>query len=556
MLNIKHRKILIIPLLIVLIVFLYLNGTYSQKSLKMVNLTLRINTDGDDYAPSITEDGSIMVFNSRMPQEKSHNIFMCKNKDGSWGDPYPIFEINSDSNNETPFISADGKTILFSSDRPGGFSPPITSDGKKRITYDIYISHFVNGKWTEPELLPGTVNTNMNERSPGLSRDGKTLYFTRWPYNNPGKSKIYSATLDGSKYIDVKELPAIINSGNFEIGFRPSYSSNRYFFSSRKKGGSGGWDIYYTTLTEQGFTVPVNAGPDINTPYDELYYSESKTNTVFCSDKAGGFGGFDLYSSIPAISSKKITEEVKQQKQVKSEPAVKSVTQLKITVKERKKGRLLKNSPFSISLMGYREKECVSLRTLEIKSGKKGFFTLNPRDDVDYIILEPLNGLNKNCKIKIRVIRGQYQDITLYLSNNGAKIKKGSCIESNIKEPVVEAAGDKSSVPEFKPVYFKVNSSEIGTAYIPELHALVRFLRDHPEYRITVSGYTDPKGPEKYNEILSMKRARAVADFIKSLEIPEDRISVKWHGESGALSKNRGPRHYSLDRRVELEIKK
>lgn len=556
MLGIKLNKILIIPLIILFIIPVFITGTYSEKTAKQVNLSLRINTDGDDYAPSITEDGSIMVFNSRMQQEKSHNIFICRSKDGFWGDPYPIFEINNDSNDETPFISADGKTILFASDRPGGFSPPVTSDGKKRITYDIYITHLVNGKWTEPELLPGDVNTTMNERAPGLSRDGKTLYFTRWPYNNPSKSKICSATLDGGKYINIKELPSIINTENFEIGLRPSYSSNRYYFSSRKKGGYGGWDIYYTTLTDQGFTVPVNAGPDINTPYDEMYYSESKSSAVFCSDRAGGFGGFDLYSTIPAIPQKKTAEQVKQQKSVQADAPVKTVTQLKITVRDRNKGKLLKNRPFTISLMGNREKETVNLRTIEIKSDRKGFFILYPKDDVDFIIIEPSGSHNSDCRIKLRVIPGQLQDITMYMNGNGTKNRKTACIETDIKESVKEAAIDRSPVPELKTIYFRINSSEVYTTYIPGLHSVVQFLRDNPEYRIILSGHSDPKGSHKYNEILSMKRAMAVSDILKSLDIPAERISVKWYGESGALSNNRGPRHYSLDRRVDLELKK
>jgi outer membrane protein OmpA-like peptidoglycan-associated protein len=555
MLKIKHNKRLFVPLIILLIVSFYFTGTYSQKLSKLINLTLLINTDGDDYAPSLTEDGSLMVFNSKMPQERSHNIFICKNKDGRWGEPYPVFEINSDSNEETPFISADGKTIVFSSDRPGGFSPPVTSDGKKRITYDIYISHLVNGKWTEPELLPGTVNTNMNERAPGLSRDGKTIYFTRWPYNTPSKSKIYSATLDGGKYINVKELPGIINSGNFEIGFRPSYRSNRYYFSSRKKGGSGGWDIYYTALTEQGFSVPVNAGKEINTPYDDMYYSESKSNSVLCSDKAGGFGGFDLYSSIAAIPGKKASGQIKSKKHVKTGSTAGPVTKLKITVREKKRGKPVKYKTFMISLIGNREKESVTLRTMKIKTGRKGYFTLNPKDDVDYILIEPSNSNNKNCRIKIRVIPEQFQDITVYLNGNLKKNKKNSCMESDYKESVVEVENDQSSSLELKYIYFKVNSSEIAPTYIPGLHAIVQQLRNNPQSQIIISGYTDPKGSEKYNEKLSMKRANAVADFLKSMDIPEERISVKWYGESGALSKNKGPRHYGLDRKVELEIK-
>ena len=127
----------------------------------------------------------------------------------------------------------------------------------------------------------------MKERRDSAST-AKLFIFTRWPYNNPGKSKIYSAKLEDGEYSDVKELPESINTGNFEIGFRPSYKSGRYYFASRKTGGSGGWDIYYTTMTAKGFTEPVNAGEEINTPYDDMYYSESKINSIICSDRAGG----------------------------------------------------------------------------------------------------------------------------------------------------------------------------------------------------------------------------------------------------------------------------
>jgi len=515
----------------------------------LLNLTIRINTSGDDYAPSLTEDGSTAVFNSRMPEEKSHNIFICKNKNGVWGDPYPIFEINSDSNDETPFISADGKTILFASDRPGGFSPPLTSDGKKRITFDIYISRLVNGRWTDPEILKGKVNTNMNERAPGLSIDGKTLFFTRWPYNNMSKSKVYSAKLEDGGFSDVKELPESINTGNFEIGFRPSYKSGRYYFASRKPGGSGGWDIYYTTMTSKGFTAPVNAGTDINTPYDDMYYSESKINSMISSDRVGGLGMFDLYSSVPAEKSGTV--------QSKKEYKYNASSTLNITAREKKSGKLLKKTPFKVILIGDREKESVILRKIELKSSSKGFFTLYPKDDVDSVVIEPVSKYYNGCSVKIRVTPGQIQNITLYMAKKSSSSKKNnSCIDSEIKPPVENKAGDKSDIPAFKLIYFKFNSYDIPTEYIPELHTLVEFMRLNPEYQVIISGYSDPAGSARSNEKLSMKRAKNVADFIKTLDIKEDRISVRWFGETKSVSKKRGPRYYNLDRKVELSLQK
>lgn len=573
MLNNHCIKLISLPLLTAAAVMLIISAAYTEKGSNLINLTLRINTEGDDYAPSLTEDGSTAVFNSKMPEEKSHNIFICKNVNGHWGDPVPIFEINTDSNEETPFISADGKTIIFASDRPGGFSPPLTSDGKKRITFDLYISRLANGKWTEPELLKGRVNTNMNERAPGLSADGKTLYFTRWPYNNPGKSKIYSAELDGGEYVNVKELPGNINSGNCEIGFRPSYSSGRYFFASRRPGGFGGWDIYHTTKSFSGFSEPVNAGSGINTPYDDMYYSESKINSIICSDRAGGFGEFDLYSSIPAEKSytaktksykkpehtpetKKVESRVEQKSEPKVEQKGKTAdgqSVLNIKAVDKKTGKLIRKGDFRVLLMSEKEKEPVILRKMSIKSGRRGDFILYPKDDVDSVVIESASKSLSGCSVKIRVAKWQTQSITMYIEKK--KSGSGNCSETEARTPEKTSA-DETGIPTVKVIYFKFDSNEIPADAVPEIHKVVEFMRANPDYKLLISGYSDAKGPAGFNNKLSMRRAQSVAALVKSLNIADDRISVEWFGEAKAVSVGKGSRYYSLDRKVELTLVK
>jgi len=557
MLKKRHIKIKLIPLIACTVTAFIFTDAYPEKNPGLLNLTIRINTEGDDYAPSLTADGSTAVFNSRMPEERAHNIFICKNKNGLWGDPYPVFIKNADFNDETPFISADGRTILFASDRPGGFSPPLTSDGVKRITFDIYISRLENNKWTEPEILKGTVNTNMNERAPGLSADGKTLFFTRWPYSNPGKSKIYSAKLEDGVFKNIKALPASINTGNFEIGFRPSYRSGRYYFASRKPGGAGGWDIYYTTMNGKNFTRPVNAGREINSPYDDMYYSESKVNSMICSDRGGGIGKFDLYSSLPAGKTpvKEIKQEIREHKEFKKENKENAVTILRIKAIDKKSGKLMRNCRFKILLLGDREKESVFLRKTEIKSGDRGSFTLNPKGDVDAVVIEPASKGYSGCNIKIQVVHGQAQDITLYLGKKTSTYEKQDpCTEEDIKPSGEKKTGGSTDLPALKIIYFKFNSYQIPVEYIPELHMLVEFMRNNPGYKITISGYSDSSGSAKSNDILSMKRASSVADLLETLDIAEDKITVKWYGESRSVSGRHGYRYSGLDRKVELTL--
>lgn len=173
----------IIPVIVLICSFLVaLNISASLKEKPLINLGYPINTTGDDFSPSITADGKTMVFNSRERSEHNHNIYIMHFKNGRWTKPIPIKEINSQYNDETPFISTDGSVLVFSSDREGSIRPSITSDKKVRITYDIFISRSRKGKWTRPVRVPGTINTGNNERSPSISHDKKHLYFTRFPF--------------------------------------------------------------------------------------------------------------------------------------------------------------------------------------------------------------------------------------------------------------------------------------------------------------------------------------------------------------------------------------
>lgn len=136
-----------------------------------------------------------------------------------------------------PTISADGTTLYFASNRPGG-----------KGGIDIYMTKkMVNGEWGVPENMGDSINTQYDEKSPFIHSDSQTLYF-----------------------------------------------------SSNGHPGIGGYDIFYSRGDGKGgWKSPVNIGKPINTEADDLgfFVSTDGETGFFCSNAAlsGHVGGYDVY---------------------------------------------------------------------------------------------------------------------------------------------------------------------------------------------------------------------------------------------------------------------
>src|SRR5690606_24638200 len=139
-----------------------------------------VNSDLDELYPSLSADGTLYfgVGPFGPTPEADWDIYYAARRGRGFAPRQPITEINTDlpwdPSDPTadwefnPEISVDGKMLIFTSLRPGGFG-----------SGDLYVSHFHRGKWSEPENLGPAVNTPEDEFHPTLSRDRRTLYFAR-----------------------------------------------------------------------------------------------------------------------------------------------------------------------------------------------------------------------------------------------------------------------------------------------------------------------------------------------------------------------------------------
>ncbi len=260
------------------------------------NIGSPVNGAKNDFAPTVSSDGSFMIFNSNR-NGKYQDLYISHLKDGTWSNPELMPQLNSPYNDETPFLSADGTILLFSSDRDGSIEMPKNNLNQVRVSFDLYWSKRVNGEWTAPEPLPGDVNTQYHEKTPSLSRDGKTLYYCTWLFGDMNRTAMVQADFRNGRFINTRPLPAPFNSGHQDLALIPAEDLSGFFFASNRPDSIGMFDIYFVSFKNGKFGAPRNLGEKVNSKENEIYLSRADQRYYICSDRKGGSGLFDLYSS-------------------------------------------------------------------------------------------------------------------------------------------------------------------------------------------------------------------------------------------------------------------
>jgi outer membrane protein OmpA-like peptidoglycan-associated protein len=206
--------------------------------------------------------------------------------------------INSPYPDYTPVINADESIMMFTSRRPGniGGRKGAYLDQEELFDYeDIYTSTRVDGKWTTPVNLGAPVNTIDHDAAIALSPDGNTLFL----YKDVGNGDIYISKKEGLNWTKPRSISSKINTSKYN---EPSVSitadGKMIYFSSDRPGGYGGLDIYSSTLDAKGnWSDPINLGPKINTADDEdsPFIHPDGVTLYFSSKGHATMGGYDIF---------------------------------------------------------------------------------------------------------------------------------------------------------------------------------------------------------------------------------------------------------------------
>lgn len=215
--------------------------------------------------------------------------------------------INSRGGDYAPSISADGKTMIFTSRRSNTLGGGVDKAGDFKYFEDIYISQWdsVDNVWGKANPIEGKLNTEGHDASLSISPDGNKIYI----YRNDGEAFIgdifvSKKRLSSGKWGNPRPLDKPINTSYFESSACLSADGNKLYFVSeregKKNGAQGQGDIYVAErLTKTTWAEPKNLGPVINTPGDEIsvfIHPDGKT-LFFSSNGHLSVGGLDIFMS-------------------------------------------------------------------------------------------------------------------------------------------------------------------------------------------------------------------------------------------------------------------
>ncbi|MNK09484.1 Photosystem I chlorophyll a apoprotein A2 [compost metagenome] len=471
-----------------------------------INMGSEINSNYRDYFPSITADGSQLIFSRNV--EGNEDFFTSTLKDKTWSKPIPLSDkINTSKYNEgAQSITPDGLYLFFT-----GCNRP---DGLGRC--DIYVSHKDGKEWGEPFNLGATINSPYWESQPAISPDGGTLYFVSNRPGGVGGYDIWKSSLKADGYWSVPEnLGPEINTPYDEHTPFLHPDGKTLYFSSDGWPGMGNKDIFMSRAEENGkWSKPENLGYPINTLNEEtgLIVTPDGSSGLFSSNLKGGFGDMDIYQF-------KIPQNKKPQ----------PITYVKGIVTDKESKSFLE----------------ANVQVINLKTGKIAYNDMTSKETGDFLAVMPIGG-----NYAFNVTANGYLFYSENYQLDSAYVNKPFLVEVHLEK----LTAGKNMV--LKNIFFNTNEYALLPTSLTELSTLKDLLKNNARLHIEIQGHTDNVGNDLQNEKLSLQRAKAVYDYLIEADIDRERLTFKGYGKTKPIAPNDTEAQRRQNRRTSFVITK
>jgi outer membrane protein OmpA-like peptidoglycan-associated protein/tetratricopeptide (TPR) repeat protein len=461
------------------------------------------------YFPVLTADSKKLLFTKRDGTEnyQKEDIFVSYLRDDevNWTKPEGISEIiNTPYNEGTCTISADGNILIYTScDAPDSFG-----------SCDLYIAYKVNGQWRRSENMGKSVNSRSWDSQPSLSADGRILFFSSDRRGGYGGNDIwYTLRMPDGSWSEAKNLGSKINTPKDEVSPFIYFNNEILFFASNGHRGFGGMDLFFSRVENGEFMEPENLGYPINDQRDQFsLFITAQRDYAYYTESTFNEGKVEN----SYLFRFKFPEEIEIGEKL-------VVTQGKVL--NSKTGQPI---DARLSLVSLSNDSTLYQFRSDGKSGE--FMMIYPDKSISGLYVEKEGYLPKIYNVE----RDSLKD------------------KDNFEISLTPIASGEAFI--FENIFFDFDKDELQPESLSSLVRLYDFLMVNKNVKILISGHTDNVGSNTYNQNLSQRRAESVKHYLLSKGIKEDRMLSVGMGDKEPIRPNDNPENRALNRRITITI--
>lgn len=456
--------------------------------------------------PVLTADQMEMIYSVKLNLRTDENIVISrKDSSGNWSKPRQISSnINTELNEGAASISGDGKVLVFS------------SCGKKdsKGSCDLYLSYKKGDEWSVPVNMGDKVNSAGWESNPSITADGKTVYFSSDRSGGFGKKDLWVTNLlPNQTWSTPENLGALVNTKQNEATPFIHADNQHLYFASDGFWGMGGYDIFYTVKDGPFWSEPINVGYPINTPENEGAFYVSP-------DFEKGY--FEKYVSNNEQSHSEIYE-----------------FDMPELLKATNRTLYTKGNVFDFET---KKALAAKLELIDLTTG---------------LVVQRVNSDSVNGSYLVVLTEGN--EYALHVRSKGYLFYSDNFDYTHGRfDPLkldiyLRKLSAKQSIT-LNNIFFDTDKYALKDKSFLELDRLVEDLKTSPSIKVEIGGHTDNVGDMKYNQQLSLNRAKSVYDYLLTKGISSSQLSYKGYGATQAIGDNSTEFGRKENRRIELKV--
>lgn len=394
-------------------------------------------------------------------------------------------------------FSPDGRIMVYAKG----------NTGKRKGAHDVdlYLSRFRNGTWTDPQLI----NINQPdawESTPAFSPDGRTLYFSSNRKGGFGGLDLYSAQMDSrGRFGRVRNLGPDINTSGNEIF--PYLSENgQLYLASDGHPGYGMLDIFVVNRAS-GKTTVQNLGKPVNSISDDFaIFLFSPDKGFFTSNRTDGKGDDDIYTFVNEDPNLKVVNYFLQG----------------VTMTDKNDSTRVILPDTKVTLLDH-DGEVMS----DYVTGNDGKFLFRVYEEENYTLIGETDGYLVKRQLWSTIGKAVPRETLKELVTN-----------ITYDTIVVLDKLERNKIFVLENIYFEYNESYIRPDAALELNKLVALLNDNMEIKIELSAHTDSVASHDYNMALSQRRAESTVNYLIKNGIQQNRLVAMGYGETRPIARN------------------